>query len=306
MNVFVVGATGAIGRFAVPALLRAGHQVTGVARNDTKAKQLADAGAQPVSVSIFDQDALVEVMGGHDAVVNLATRIPPLKQMRDPDAWAENDRIRREGSGIIAGAAAEVGATRLVQESITFPYPDRGDQWIDEEVPTDTPSSLSATTVAEAAAQRFTELGGTGIVLRFAALYGPGSEVTVASARLARRHIAMTVGHPNAYLSSVHMADAGTAVAAALEAPAGIYNVVEDTPVTRRELGRIVGEAVGARPWLYLPGRFTRLAGQSGSALARSQRVSNRKLRDATGWAPAFPSAREGWADIVANGHDRG
>lgn len=306
MNVFVVGATGAIGRFAVPALLRAGHQVTGVARNDAKAKQLVDVGAQSVAVSIFDHDALVEVLRGHEVVVNLATRIPPIKQMRDPAAWADNDRIRREASGIISDAAAEAGAAQLVQESITFPYPDRGDQWIDEEVPTDTPAALSATAVAEAAAHRFTERGGVGVVLRFAALYGPGSELTVTTARLARRHVAMTVGDPRGFVSAVHTADAGAAVAAALDAPAGTYNVVEDAPVTRRELGRIVGDAVGARPWLYLPGRFTKLAGQSGSAMARSQRVSNRKLRDTTGWAPAFPSAREGWADIVANGHDRG
>lgn len=306
MNIFVSGATGAIGRFAVPALLRAGHHVTGVARDDAKAKQLVGAGAQAVPVSIFERDALVEVIRGHEVVVNLATRIPPLKQMGDPAAWAENDRIRREASGILAGAADAAGATRFVQESITFTYPDRGEEWIDENVPPETPASLSSTTAAEAAAHRFTELGGVGVVLRFGALYGPGSEVTIASARLARRHIAMALGDPKGYISSVHMADAGAAVAAAIDAPAGIYNVVEDAPVTKRELGHIVGAAVGARPWLYVPGRFTRLVGRNGSALARSQRVSNRKLRDATAWVPSFPSGREGWADIVAHGHDRG
>jgi hypothetical protein len=31
-----------------------------------------------------------------------------------------------------------------------------------------------------------------------------------------------------------------------------------------------------------------------------SQRVSNRKFREASGWAPAYPSVREGWAAIGA------
>lgn len=306
MNIFVTGATGAIGRLAVPALLRAGHRVSGVARTDAKASQLVTAGAGAVRVSIFDHGALVSAMAGHDAVVNLATRIPPLKQISDPDAWAENDRIRREASATLAGAAVAASVGRFVQESITFTYPDRGQDWIDEGVPTETPASLGATTVAEAAADGLRATGGIGVVLRFGGLYGPGAETTVAAARLARRHLAMVLGHPGGYTSPVHMADAGSAVVAALAAPAGVYNVVDDEPVTRRELGRIIGRAVGARPWLHVPGRFTRLVGQQGSALARSQRVSNRHLRAATGWSPSFPSSRQGWADIVTNGHDRG
>jgi hypothetical protein len=34
--------------------------------------------------------------------------------------------------------------------------------------------------------------------------------------------------------------------------------------------------------------------------MTRSLRLSNRKLRDATGWAPRFPSVREGWPAMLA------
>jgi uncharacterized protein YbjT (DUF2867 family) len=77
MRVFVTGAAGAIGCHAVPTLVAAGHQVTALARTDTKAQQLRKQGATPVSASLFDRDALAAGFAGHDVVVNLATALPP-------------------------------------------------------------------------------------------------------------------------------------------------------------------------------------------------------------------------------------
>lgn len=41
MRVFIAGATGAIGRFALPGLVGAGHEVTALARSDGKARAAA-------------------------------------------------------------------------------------------------------------------------------------------------------------------------------------------------------------------------------------------------------------------------
>jgi len=48
------------------------------------------------------------------------------------------------------------------------------------------------------------------------------------------------------------------------------------------------------RRWLAM------LAGSLGETLARSQRIANRKLRAASGWAPRYPSVVEGWRAVVA------
>jgi nucleoside-diphosphate-sugar epimerase len=298
MKLFLAGATGAIGRHAVPALVAAGHEVTAVARSDAKAAWLRERGAHPVSVSIFDRAQLADVVTGQDAVVNLATRIPAVADARRPEAWEENSRIRSEGSAALVDAALAAGVGRYVQESITFPYPDRGDAWIDEDTPLDVPASLGSTADAEASAARFTAAGGTGVVLRFAALYGPGSEQTEVLLRMARRHVGMALGPAGGYISLLHLSDAGSAVVTALSAPAGVYDVVDDEPVTKRAQAKAVGAAVGARPWVLVPGRFAGIAGIE-PALTRSQRVSNAKLR-ALGWAPRYPSMREGVAATVA------
>jgi nucleoside-diphosphate-sugar epimerase len=302
MKVFLAGGTGAIGRHAVPALVAAGHDVTAVARSDEKALVLSEQGATPVHVSIFDRPALAGMVAGHDAVVNIATHVPPARRAASRAAWAEHDHIRREGSAALAGAAEDAGVGRYVQEAITFTYPDRGDEWIDEDVPFDVADPFGTAVAAEESVRRFADAGGAGVALRFGAFYGPGSEQTDMLVRMARRHVGFLVGRPGDYMSSIHLADAGAAVAAALSVPAGTYNVVDDEPVTKRELAAAIGDAVGARPWVHVPGRLTPLLmrGQPAAALlARSQRVANGRFRSATGWAPAYPSVREGFAELV-------
>src|SRR5438552_11061420 len=104
MKVFVTGATGAIGRFVIPELVAAGHDVTGLARSDEKAQQLDAQGARAARVSLFDGAALEGVFAGVDAVCNLATSIPPVAKGANASAWVENARIRTEGSATVVDA----------------------------------------------------------------------------------------------------------------------------------------------------------------------------------------------------------
>lgn len=291
MKVFVAGATGVIGRRAVEQLVAAGHEVTAVARSEEKAERLRAAGATPVAVSLFDPAGLAAAVAGHDAVVNLATSIPPMSRSATPGAWRENDRIRTEGAANLVDAALAAGVGRFVQESVTFTYADAGDRWIDATTGEVRPSGVTASTAAaEAAVRRFTEAGGTGIVLRFGMFYAPDSGHTRAMLSAARWGVALLPGRPGARLSAIHADDAAAAVVAALAAPAGTWDVVDDEPLTRQEVAR----ALGAR--VRVPGRWATLLGGSASALARSQRVSNRRFREATGWAPPHRSVRDGLA----------
>lgn len=301
MKVFVTGATGAIGRFVVPRLLAQQHHVTALARSEEKAKPLRTAGAGVAQgVSIFDTEALAAAVGGHEVVLNLATAIPAPSRAWRASAWAANTRIRSEGSVAVIDAALAAGVGRVVQESISFTYPDNGDRWIDEDLAVDPPPGTEPALVAEANTKRFTDAGGAGVVLRFGGFYGPGSAQSDQILAAGRRHAGLVMGRPAGYISSIHLDDAAAAVCAALDAPPGIYNVVDDEPLTKRAYAAAVGAAVGKRPWVSLPGRAALIGGARTSVLTRSQRVTNRRFREATGWAPAYPSAREGWAATAA------
>jgi len=296
MKVFVTGGTGALGRFALPALVEAGHDVTALARGDEKASWVESQGARAAQVSLFDVSQLTAAFAEHDAIANLATAIPPTKDALKTASWEMNTRIRSEGSTAVVDAALAAGVPRLIQESISFMYADGGDRWLDESEAIDAPPGIDAGILAEGNANRFTDAGRIGIVLRFGFFYGPGAAHTEEAIRLARRHLGPVAGAPNAYQSSIQLADAAAAVIAALEAPPGIYNVVDDEPLIKKDYAKAVGEAVGVKPWVDVPGRLARAGGKKTDVLTRSIRASNEKFKKATGWSPQYPSAREGWA----------
>jgi nucleoside-diphosphate-sugar epimerase len=217
-----------------------------------------------------------------------------------PGAWAENDRIRRFVSANLVDAAMAGGATRFIQESFAPVYPDSGNAWIDERTPI-APVRYNRTVAdAERSAERFSGSGGAGVVLRFAMFYGPDSWFTRDLIGYVRRGWAPIPGVADAYTSLVSHEDAAAAVVAALGVPPGIYNVVDDEPLRRREFFDSLAGVLGVAPPRLPPPWLKYLFGSLGEMLARSLRISNRKLRDACGWTPRYPSMREGWPAVVA------
>jgi len=298
MRVFVAGATGVLGRRAVARLVAAGHQVTGVARSPEKAALLESLGARPVAVDLFDADAVRGAVAQHDAVVNLATKIPPVAQMAHTSAWAENERIRREASANLVDGAIAAGATVFVQESLAFLYGEHGDAWLDAASTPWTPSTFSGSMqAAEENVERFRAHGGRGVVLRFGRFYAPESDQTIATIRAARRGLILDVGAADSYAPMIHADDAATAVVAALDAPGGTYDIVDDEPLTRAQQSAGLAAAVGRRRLWRAP---KWAAPKMSSFLAASQRVSNRAFREATTWRPTSPSVRDGYRNLVA------
>ena len=80
--------------------------------------------------------------------------------------------------------------------------------------------------------------------------------------------------------------------AAALRVPAGTYNVADADPPTNAEIDAALAAAVGV-------GALRPRVPQDGP-MARSQRVSSRRLREAGGWAPRLRAGSDGWSRIVA------
>jgi nucleoside-diphosphate-sugar epimerase len=296
MRVFVTGGTGAIGRYAVPALIGGGHTVTALARTQSKAADLHAQGAKPVLVSLFDRPALAAAFAGHDAVINLASALPSTTAFWRYSAWRDCERVRTEGSAVVVDAARDAGIGRLIQESVVMIYADAGEAWISEDHPVDHFPIARGNHAAEANGRRFTDAGGHAIVLRFGVFYGRGAAHSEQILGLARHHIGFVPGRGETYLSSIHLEDAPAAVVAAMEAPGGTYNIVDDEPLTEGDYATACADAVKTQMWIRAPGRLALLLGDRTTSLTRSLRVSNRRFRDVTDWRPRYPSVREGYA----------
>src|SRR5262245_35984788 len=303
MRIFVTGATGVIGRRAVPLMVCRGHEVTGVGRSPERLKTLERAGATPLVLDLFDREAVRRSIPGFDAIINLATHIPPPGlRLFFTSAWKETGRIREDGSALLVDEALPAGARLFVQESFAPIYPDSGDRWITEETRAQAAPYNEATLKAEASADRFTKGGGRGVSLRFAYFYGPGDSFTQQTFKSVRRGWLPIFWAPDGFFSMVNHENAALAVVAALDAPSGVYNVVDNEPLTRRQLGEALSEMLNVPPPRTPPAWLTKLTGNVGETLARSLRISNAKLRDTTAWTPRYATSREGWLAALQEG----
>ena len=300
MRILITGATGVIGHRVIPALRARGHEITAVARNAARLTALAQPGVATLPLDLFDPPAVRQALRGHDVVLNLATHVPPNSRAFLPRAWRQMDRVRREGSAIIADAANAVGVQRYVQESFAPIYPDGGANWVTEATPPRAAHYNRSVLDAEASAMRFASNGGTGVILRFAFFYGPNDAFSDQLITMARAGWLPLLGRPDAYFPMVTHDDAAAAVVAAVDAPAGTYNVVDDQPLTHRAIADALGRILGTRPPRLLPAWVAKLGGSLGETLARSLRVSNAKLRGATGWTPSVPNVEDGLRRVAA------
>jgi nucleoside-diphosphate-sugar epimerase len=294
MKVFVAGATGVVGWRAVRELVAAGHDVTGIARSQEKAASLTSLGATPARVDLFDADAVRAAVAGHDAVVNLATHVPPPARSMRPSAWDEHGRVRTESSRLLVDAALAAGASVYVQESLAFAYVDGGDEVLDESRPLLDGRMVDPVRAAEAQVARFTAAGGRGVALRFGQFQSSDSTHSRALVRAARRGVSLAMGAPDGWSPQVSCDDAARAVVAALDAPAGTYDVVDGHPRTRRQ----IDHALAGRPLRRLPVALLRRGGEDASLFLTSCRPSGARFRDATGWAPRDDAIRSVVATI--------
>lgn len=175
---------------------------------------------------------------------------------------------------------------RVLLVSSSAVYGEHAGAWVDESTPTaplaDNGKALRATERWLAAA-RPTDA----VVLRLAGLYGPGRLGLVGRLREGAARVPRQARH---WANRLHVDDAASAIVhlLQLDTPQALYVGVDDTPlpidVLYDELARLVGvppPADGPAP-----------------AQVGSKRLCNARLR-ASGWAPRWPDARLGYADLL-------
>ncbi|MFN8150355.1 MAG: NAD(P)-dependent oxidoreductase [Solirubrobacterales bacterium] len=301
MRVAVAGATGVLGRDALPALAAAGHEVRGFSRSATGGDETL------IAMDVLDREAVVSFAAEWrpEVIVHFATAIPAqLKPWGVERQFEPTSRLRTEGTRNLIAAAEAAGGARLIAQSVAFAV-EPGPGLADESVPiaSRTISALGRTGDAIAELEQLT-LDADGTVLRFGQLVGPGTIFAAdgSMGQPASRGMLPVVhsGGRESTFSFTHPRDAASALVAALAHPGatGVFNVVDDDPapgsVWVPELSRALGAKRAPRrapAWLVKP-----LLGSYGVRFMTELRgSSNDRAKAELGWVPTHP-----WRDAFA------
>jgi 2-alkyl-3-oxoalkanoate reductase len=227
-----------------------------------------------------------------DATVQIPAPMPPgrLTHRR----LAAHRRAEAARAADLADEALARGA-RFVHVGSAWAWGDHGAAWIDEATPKH-PAPLGAGDVA--IAKRLlalrSQLHLDVVLVALGLVYGPDG---LLEHGLWNGH-ARVVGWGGNYVSCVHLDDAARAIAAALERGAAgtTYLAVDDEPLTQRALVEAVADAAGRpRPGsssLSIAG--ARVGFPLARSLSASVRARNARAKAELGWAPRFPTIREG------------
>jgi nucleoside-diphosphate-sugar epimerase len=307
MKVFLVGATGAIGRRLVPQLIEAGHEVTAMTRSKEKLGELYDLGTEPVLCDVFDAGRLSSVVARAepDAVINELTDLPrSLNPRKLKEYYAANNRVRREGTRNLLSAALGTGVRRFLVQGAAYWYAPTGRPVKTEEAPLylDAPAPIgpAVQTIKGVEDAVLSAEGIEVVVLRYGMFYGPGTWYAKDGdvGRQVRKRRYPMIGRGEGTYSFIHVDDAASATVAALErARPGVYNVVDDDPATAAEWMPIYAEALGAKRPPRVPAFVARVI--AGDALVRwmlgLRGASNEKIKEELRWRPQYESWRRGF-----------
>ena len=304
MNIFIAGATGAIGRVLVPLLVKAGHKVVALTRSVDRSPQLVQMGAVPVVGDVYDEAGLARLVA--DAKPEVVIHQLTAFGTRTGDPYAETIRVRIEGTRSLVAAARAARARRFIAQSISFMCSPHGSGLTDEETPLylDSPPAVRGLADAVASLERQTlEVAGT--VLRYGWFYGPGTSYdpqgTIPTAL--RKGAMPIVGEGAGVYSFINLRDAAAATLKTLERETnGIYNIVDDSPVRFSEWLPVAAKLLKApAPDHEDVVAARKRVGEMRVYYMNEQRgASNAKAKRELGWQPAYPSWRAGFEELYS------
>jgi len=306
MRVFIAGASGVLGRRLVRQFVARGHSVVGQVRSPKAETAVREAGGEPRHADLFDAESLAKAAEGCDTVIHAATAIP-VKQKTAPADWAMNDHIRRKGTRCLTEAAAKIGAKTYLQQSIAWVARPRDESAFDEDSPPVPEPAIQSAIDAETIAREAESAEGfTVSILRCGFFYDSESGHTQMLAGALRKQQMPIIGSGDAIWAMIHTDDAASAYVLAAERPrSGVWHIVDNELVQVSIFLKEFAARLGAPAPRRVPVWLARwLAGeQAVEYFTRSTRTTNAHFRRDFGWAPRYPTYREGLEQIVAKGN---
>jgi nucleoside-diphosphate-sugar epimerase len=185
-----------------------------------------------------------------------------------------------------------LGGKWLGYLSSTGIYGDTGGAWVDETAPV----GIGRRTARAEADAAWLALGAR--VFRLPGIYGPGRSA-LDRAREGKAH---RIDIPQQVFSRVHVDDIACGVLAALEAPAGAYNLADDLPCSQNAVIEEACRLLGVSSPALLSLDDAGLSPMARAFYGENRRVANGKAKRVLSWQPRFATYREGLRALFAAG----
>lgn len=302
----VTGAGGFIGLRVCEVARARGHRVRALELDLEGARRAAAAGAEVVIGDVADPAAVRAACAGAAAVVHAAAVV------REDGPRELFERVNVEGTRLVATAARDAGARKLVHLSSVMVYGFAYPAWVTEAGPLagDGHPYNQTKIDSENALVPIVRPGAfDAVVLRPGDVYGPGSQPwVVRPLDLWRRHLFALPDRGLAFLNHLYVDNLVDAIFLVLERDdtVGPYNVTDGRATTCAEFYGRLGGLVGHRFVPTLPSgaleRLTTLVAKGAQAfgrpapvgpgavpfLRRPHPVSSQRIQTELGWAPAI------------------
>jgi nucleoside-diphosphate-sugar epimerase len=205
----------------------------------------------------------------------------------------------RDGAGMALqrfgpAIAAAPGLRRIVYYSTIGVYGDHGGAWVDETSATRTRTARALARLEDearwtAAAQAW---GAEANILRLAGIYGPGRNALVNL----RRGEARRIVKPDQVFNRAHVDDIAEISRLILtrDLNGQIWNVADEEPAPPQDVIAYAAALLGVEPPSEEPFDQARLSPMAREFYADNKRVSIAKAKAELGFAPAYPTYREG------------
>jgi uncharacterized protein (TIGR01777 family) len=282
MKVVVTGATGFIGRALCPALLAAGHSITALSRDETRARQLLGPRVACLSWG-GSHTAWKSAVAEADALIHLAGESVAGKRWTPEfKAKLRDSRVEPTRALVAAMRPAESSPQTLLSASAVGYYGDRGEETLTEASrPGD--DFLAQTCVAwEAEALRAEEKGARVVLLRTGIALGEGGALEKLIHPLPipispwNLGLGGPLGSGRQWFPWIHLDDVVGLYLWALTEPEvrGALNTTAPNPVTMAALARAIGRVLRRPALVPVPAFALRLLlGEFAESLLASQRV---------------------------------
>jgi nucleoside-diphosphate-sugar epimerase len=285
MRIFVTGATGFVGSAVSRELLNAGHQVLGMARSDTGAKALADAGVEVYRGDLKDPDSLRDGAMRSDGVVHTAF----VHDWSDFQANVETDRRAVEAlADALAGSGKPFVNTSGIAMTAFASAP--GHVGVEDDAP---PNSIPRVASEEATLAAASHGVRSAVVRLPFSVHGEGDHgfvpMIIGIAR--EKGVSAYIGDGHNRWPSVHRLDAAHLYRLVLEKGAAgtRYHAVADRGVPFREIAEVIGRRLNlpvvSKPPEEAEGHF----GFLGMFVGMDCPASGEKTQAELGWRPTEP-----------------